>query len=173
LNLYPPLKFDGNEWFCLIMLLFGIVTTFLLPQRFPTIVTVSFFAIGLGIAMYADFHLGIPPRDLYKISDIDQYEWADFILFMIYTPFAYFFAYFLDKWKLSGLYISLYVLSWAIAGTALEGLAVYFHVYQYKGWQLAYSFFFYFAAQIVTLYFYHVVKKIYQQTKQDSGRNWT
>jgi len=173
LNLYPPLKFDGNEWFCLIVLLCGIVTTFLLPKRFPAIVTLSFFAIGLGIAMYVDFHLGIPPRDLYKINDIDQYEWADFLLFMIYTPFAYFFAYFLDKWKLRGLYVSLYVVSWTIAGTALEGLAVYFHVYEYKGWQLAYSFFFYFVAQMVTLYFYHVVKKIYQQTKQDSGRNWT
>ncbi|WP_134682631.1 hypothetical protein [Brevibacillus migulae] len=173
MKLYLPQQFDGNESFCLILLGITAVITFMLPPRFPMIVATAFFSIGLGIAMYVDFHLGIPPIDLYRINDRDQYELFDLILFITYSAYSYIYVYFLDKWKLRGMSISLYVLAWTFAGIVLEAFAVHFHVYTYKGWSLAYSFLFYIAALMVTLYIYFLMKRTYQQTKRDSSKDWT
>lgn len=123
--------------------------------------------------MYVDFHLGIPPVDLYDINDSSQYEWFDLLIFVLYCPFSYFFAYFLDRWRLRGLTITLYVLGWAAAAVSYEAFAAYLHVYDFqKGWNSGYSFVFYLTSQAVTVWFYGMIKRHYNRTKSPSGPEW-
>ncbi|MDF2962518.1 MAG: hypothetical protein K0S39_4253 [Paenibacillus sp.] len=168
-----PQHFDGNEWFSVISMLLICCIVFSLPRRFPAIVTIVFLCLGLGIAMYADFHFGVPPLDFYDINDTQRYELFDLILFVLYSPFAYLFMYFFDKWRPRGLWINVYILAWSAGGTLYEGLAAYLHVYKYKEWKLGYSFFFYLAAQAICLLFYYIIKSIYNRTKHHAGYDWS
>lgn len=171
-NALWPKQFDANEWFIIIGLCIVYFVVIKLPRRFPSIVTFVFFFIGLGIAMYVDFHFGIKPLDMYTMHDADEYEIFDLLTFLLYTPFAYLFVYFYDKWKLRGLAISLYVLAWSVGGVVLEALGLYFHVYNYKGWTLGLSLVFYLTSQSLTVLLYTVIKKYYRRKKKETGYDW-
>jgi hypothetical protein len=168
-----PEHFDANEWFVLFTFCVLVSTLFMLPRRFPRSVSIVFSCIGLGISQYADYILGVPPIDLYDADDTQFSELSDFFLYYLYAPFAYLFLYFFDKWKLRGLLISLYVLLCSAAGAGFEALAVYFHVFKYKGWSIGYSFVFYLFVQSVDVLLYYLIKKKYNQTKRASGPEWT
>lgn len=172
MNMLLPQKFDENEWFLLISLCTVMFVVLLLPRQFPTIVSIVFFALGGGIAMFVDFHLGIPPMDLYDVNDTKHYELFELVAFVLYSPFAYLFAYFLDRWNIRRLFIPLYILAWSVAGTAFEALAAYFHVYKYKGWNLGFSFLFYLTIQFFTFLIYEAIKKKYTQTKCETSQEW-
>ncbi|MFD2446905.1 hypothetical protein ACFSO7_23470 [Bacillus sp. CGMCC 1.16607] len=161
MNKLLPQHFDENEWFLIISLCIVFLFVLFLPRRFPTTLSITFFFIGIGIAMFSDFLLGIPPVNFYDINDSSNYEIFELITFILYSPFAYLFIYFFEKWEVKGLYISLYILVWSIIGTLYEALAVYFHVYKYHGWNFGYSFLFYLASQLITLLIYYFIKKNY------------
>ncbi|MDQ0113729.1 hypothetical protein [Paenibacillus harenae] len=168
-----PESFDANEWFLIISFLVITTVTLMLPRRFPTIISIVFLLIGSGIAMYSDFHFGIPPVDLYDINDSKQYEWFDLVTFVLYSPFSYLFLYVFDRWRLEGLKISLYVLAWSIAAVAFEAFAVRLHVYNFqKGWNSGYSFVFYLASQTFMIWFYYTVKNNYNRTKKETSPDW-
>jgi hypothetical protein len=172
LNKILPIVFDGNEWFIRISFCVIAPIPFILPRRFPTIATIVLMFLAIGIPNYVDFILGVPPLDLYDVNDTNKYELLDMALYYLNAPFAYLFVYFFDKWKISGLRIALYVSVWSIAATAYEALAVYCHVFKYKGWNLAYSFVFYLAIQSFYLLLYYLIKKKYNRTKRDTGPDW-
>lgn len=123
--------------------------------------------------MFVDFHLGIPPRDLYDVNDVPEFELFELMAFLLYCPFAYLFAYLYDRWKIRGLGTTVYVFGWSVLAAVYEGIALYFHVYTYKNWNLGYSFLFYLIVQSLTLFIYHVIKQNYNRTKQATGQEWT
>ena len=172
LNKLLPEHFDANEWFLLISLCTIVTVAVVLPRRFPTIVTIVFLAMGLGISMYVDFLLAPPPLDLYDINDTKYYELFEIPFYYLYAPFAYVFVYFYDKWKVRGLWTVLYVAVWSTASTLFERFADYCHVFKYKGWNLGYSFVFYLAVQSLYLLLYYMVKSSYNRTKREDGPEW-
>lgn len=172
MNKLLPQQFDGNEWFLIISFFFIVSFMISLPRRFPNIVAIVFLFLGLGTPMYVDFILAPPPNDLYDVNDTSYYELFEIAFYYLYPPFAYIFVYFFDKWRVHGLFITVYILVWSMVGTAFEALAVYFHVFKYKGWNLGYSFVFYLAVQSLYILLYHVIKKKYNQTKRATGMNW-
>ncbi|MBB6694862.1 hypothetical protein H7B90_26035 [Cohnella xylanilytica] len=169
MNEFWPRRFDSNEWFVLISLIIVYGVFLALPRRFPRVVALAYCSIGFGISMYWDFHLGIPPADLYDINDSPNYEITDMFLFVLYPPFAYFFVYFMDLWKIRGLGVALYVLACSAGGMAFEALAVYYRVFTYKHWTLGLSFLFYLFAQTVLAFLYLLIERNYGRKKMESG----
>lgn len=163
MNKLLPLHFDSNEWFLTISFCFVALAAMMLPRRFPTIMTVALLSLGFGIAAYFDFYLGVPPLDLYDVNDTPDYELFELFVYALSSPFAYIFVYLFDLWKIRGIWISLYVLVWAAAGAAFEGLAAYMQVFHYKGWTVGYSFVFYLAIQSFLLFLYYLFKVKYDE----------
>jgi hypothetical protein len=146
---------------------------FILPRRFPTIVTIVFSFLAVGIWNYSDFLVGAPPIDLYDANDSSTHELFDIVYYYLNVPFSYIFVYLFDKWKIHGIGIVLYIISWSLVAVAYEGLTVYLHVYKYKGWTLGYSLVYYLAVQSFYLLLYYVIKHKYNQTKRETGPEWT
>ncbi|MFC5452328.1 hypothetical protein [Paenibacillus aestuarii] len=139
--LYLPLKFDANEWFILIAILFVFTTVLLLPKRFSTLFIVFMMLFNVFIGQTVDYLIAVPPYDLYDVNDRPDYELFDFLLyFLLYPPSAYIVLYFYSKWKIKGLYVIAYILGCALLTTGLEWIAHFLHVFTYKGWKLVYSF---------------------------------
>ncbi|WCK55090.1 hypothetical protein PP175_03625 [Aneurinibacillus sp. Ricciae_BoGa-3] len=94
----------------------------------------------MSIAKIIDHAIAVPPLDLYDINDQPKYEFFADVGYLMYTPYAYLAVYLFDKFKPKGLQITLYIFLMAVAGVLFERLAVYFHVFTYKGWTTLYSF---------------------------------
>ncbi|UUZ91989.1 hypothetical protein LJK87_42005 [Paenibacillus sp. P25] len=139
--LYPPVRFDANEWFILAVSLLSWGTLCLLPRRSPA---VTFFVIWLFnglLGFTADFTLGVKPFDLYDFGDRPQFEWFDVVLYFVtYPPAPFLMLYGFDKWRPTGWKLAGRLLLFTAATTALEGATTFaFHVFTYKGWKLWYS----------------------------------
>lgn len=138
--IYPPEKFDGNEWFIIISLLLVLTIALLLPKRFSPMVVVLLVLFNVFLGQTVDSFIGVPPYDLYDVNDRKEYEIFDGILYFFhYPPSAYLVTYFYDKWRIKGLYVIAYIICCALITTGLEWMAVIFHVFNYKGWKLIYS----------------------------------
>lgn len=138
--MYPPEKFDGNEWFILISLTLVLIIALLLPKRFPPVVVVFMMLFNVFIGQTVDYTIAVPPYNLYDVNDISEYEIFDCLLyFLLYPPTAYLVIYFYNKWRIKGLYVIAYILGCALITVGLEWLAVLFHVFKYNGWKLIYS----------------------------------
>ena len=122
--------------------------------------------------MYADFIVGTPPNDFYDVNESESHELLDIALYYLNIPYSYLYIYFFDKWRVRGLKIVYYVLICSVFASLYEALAVYFHVYTYKGWKLAYSFVFYQGIQSLYLLLFYVVKITYNKTKLEHAREW-
>ena len=156
-----PVSFDHNEWFVLISFVINFVLVFLLPRRFPRSVVILIFLFSAVVARLCDHLLAGPNFDFYNLMDTGEYDLFDMFTYFLYMPFAYFFVYYYDKWKLKGYSILVYVVATALAGTAYELLTVYFDVFNYNEWKIYYSFAVYLIIQPLTLLFFEFLKKNY------------
>ncbi|MBB3110601.1 hypothetical protein FHS18_002668 [Paenibacillus phyllosphaerae] len=168
-----PESFDANEWFLIISVVVIASFSLLLPKRFPFIVMLVLYTIGPTIAMNVDFLLGIPPIDVYNINDDGRYELFDLLFYFLYAPFSYLFIYFYDRLRFRGFGTALYVLGCSAAGAAYEWIAVLCHVFQYKGWNLGYSFIVYVSIQAIYLGLAHFFKRAYNASKRDTAKEWS
>ncbi|WP_028608478.1 hypothetical protein [Paenibacillus harenae] len=139
--LYPPTRFDANEWFILIVSVVTWGMFMLLPRRLSY---VSLFIVWLFnglLAFTADFSIGVKPFDLYDFGDRPEFEWFDIILYLFtYPPSQFLMLHFYSKWKPAGWLLFGYLLLFSVVTLALEGIATYwFHVFTYNGWKLYYS----------------------------------
>jgi hypothetical protein len=158
--LYPPVRFDVNEWFIIVISILVWSIIFRLPRRFsPTaILTVCLFNLFLG--QMTDFILGKPPLDYYYYNDIAGYEIFDLILYVFpYTAFAYLIDYIYHWRRFRGWRLVGYVLAGALVTTGIEWVSVrYFHVFTYTGWRLSYSFAVYILVFILNLLVFRFVQ---------------
>lgn len=154
-----PQRFDQNEWFLLICNLLAYFIILLLPRRFPFSITILLLLFGTVAARLSDVLIASPGFDLYNVMDTPKYDFFDLVTYISYAPFAYLFVYYYDKWKVKGYWVIPFLLLCTTGGTLYEWVNKVFHVFTYKGWQLSYSFNYYFATQCVTLLFYHWIKR--------------
>ncbi|MBO7746839.1 hypothetical protein I8J29_21720 [Paenibacillus sp. MWE-103] len=142
--LYPPRRFDANEWFILISIALVLTVCLLLPRRFPAPLTLFVYLFNVYLGKVGDFILALPPLNLYDANDVQKYEWFDMVLyFFLYPPVLYILLNLYDRWKPSGYRRVLYVAGWTLLITGLEWAASKAGVFRYHGWHLYYSVFVY------------------------------
>ncbi|PKR84667.1 hypothetical protein [Heyndrickxia camelliae] len=149
-----PHKFDENEWFVIIGIIISYTIFFLLPKRFPINITILLMMFGSVVARFSDHLLAGPGVDLYNLMDTPNFELFDLILYLFYAPFSYFFVYFFEKFGIKGFGTLFYIIGCTLGGTMVEWLTKQFHVFNYNGWHLAYSFTVYLIIQTLTLFLY-------------------
>ncbi|WP_102348934.1 hypothetical protein [Bacillus sp. Marseille-P3661] len=156
-----PQNFDKNEWFIIIGLLVSYTLILRMPKKLPISITILIMLFSATIARMADHLLAAPNIDLYDITDTGKYELFDFLTYMLYGPFAYLFVYIYVLLSIKGIGNLLYIITWSLLATLFEGITALFDIFNYKNWELSYSFTAYLMIQSYTLLFYKYISKKY------------
>lgn len=164
-----PVEFDQNEWFQIIVLIVTMSLVLFLPKRFPTSMVILMFLFSSTTARMTDHLLATPPLDLYDINDTAKYDLIDLLTYILYAPFAYLFLYFYKKFNLRGYNTFLYIVIWAVGGTAFEWICHQFNIFNYKGWKINYSFGVYLAIQPITILLYRYIKSVHPAFQENDG----
>lgn len=133
--------FNKNEWFVIISLIVGITLVFIYRKRFTLkeVVVYSLYSVFIGMAF--DYTISITPFDFYDVNNSSAYELMDFLTYLMYAPYGYFYIYFYDYFKIKNSLTPVYILLWALLSVAMELIADYMGVFHYKGgYKLYYSF---------------------------------
>jgi uncharacterized membrane protein len=153
-------RFDANEWFVLCFLLAGFLAMAMLPKRFSFTVSAAYFLSGVFIGLFFDHTLSFEPFDFYDVNDRSAFEYMDFLSYVMYGPFSYFFMYLLDVWKIKPAYSLLYVLPWAAFAMGMEWIGVKIGLYHYKnGYTFYYSLPIYILVQSGSLVLFYAIQK--------------
>lgn len=164
--LFPPVKFDGNEWFILVTTVVTITFIAFLPRRFTFLTNLLMWMFIYSFAQFTDFVIGKEPLPLYKPNDLNEYEIFDLILYTVTFPaVVYCYYYFLDKWSLKGKRLAIYIVAWSVFSALFEWVSEkYFKVFTWTGWATFLSHFAYIVIFIlITIVFFFVQK---QQTAE-------
>ncbi|CAG7617817.1 hypothetical protein ACFQI7_02465 [Paenibacillus allorhizosphaerae] len=138
--LYPPERFDVNEWFVLSAVALVFIVSFLLPKRLSAIEITVIAVFSLYLSQTVDSLIAVTPFDFYDVSDSAKYEIMDIVIYyLLYPPVAYIFLHFYDRLQLNTIRLILYVIGWSLLTAFLEWLSVLCHVFTYKGWHIVYS----------------------------------
>jgi hypothetical protein len=169
--LYPPQKFDWNEWFITIILIVNVVLFLLLPKKFPASITIMLLLFGMTQAKTCDFIFD-KLFDLYHTNDLKKYEWFDLLLIGVYPPFSYFYIYIYQTFNFKGISLFIYIVLVGLFSICFEYLAFLVHVFNYTGWKLLYSFPVYLIVLCCTLLFYHLIIVIMERTHPHVRRDY-
>jgi hypothetical protein len=158
--LYPPVRFDSNEWFIIAVT----VTSWsayllLLRPRFPLIILIGLWLFNIYLAQTVDFAIAQgPPIDLYDYNDLPQYEWSDLFMYLFtYPPVTLFIVWGYARFRPRGWWLAAYLVAVALVSTGFEAVAWMCNVYKYKGWTLYYSFFFYIVTTALNIAVYRMI----------------
>ncbi|TLS54201.1 hypothetical protein FE782_02325 [Paenibacillus antri] len=155
------MNWSANEWFVVLVTTAGVLLTWRLPRRFDRSATILFVLFGAYFGVVFDHALAGVPIDFYDINDTKDFEFIDFVTYIMYGPFGYLFLYMYDWLKVPRRFAPFYVLVWTAFGMFLEGVGARFGVFEYKnGYDFDYSSIVYFTLQLLTLALYHYVQSI-------------
>ncbi|KRE55921.1 hypothetical protein ASL11_34885 [Paenibacillus sp. Soil750] len=169
--LYPPERFDINEWFTLISLAVLLTVAILLPKRFSPLSIIVYTVFTVFISQTVDSLIAVKPFDLYDVNDSSKYEVMDIVIYYFnYPPFTYIFLWFYDKWKLKGIYRNLYIIGFSLISVFFEWLAHLCHVFIYKGWKLWYSPFIYIVIFISYIFVFHLTENLLNPNQKKKSK---
>lgn len=154
--------FNLNEWLIIIGFFVGYLTLFILPKRFPLKVTFVFVICGIYSGFFYDHSLSVEPVDFYDVNDRSQYQFIDFISYLMYGPWSYLFFYLWDCIQFKFRFATIYIFVWGVISLGLEKVAVLCGVYHYKnGYELSTSFPIYLLTFSIwsVLYYYFKIKQ--------------
>lgn len=135
--LYPPIKFNENEWFILIAIAIILFLLFIMPKRIPFAHAVSYWVFNLYLALTIDYCALLLPIHLYFSNDRDKYEIFDFLLYyFLYPGSMYLFISGLATWQFLRKHGFYYVCCAAIVTTVLEKIAHFMKVFTYIHWSI-------------------------------------
>ena len=131
----------------------------ILPKlELPLLLIFSVFGIAVG--MFFDHTISLDPFNFYDVNDRSSYQIIDFISYVMFAPFAYFFVYLYKKLNIKGYGNIVYIVLWSFFSVGFELLANRLGVYHYKhGYRLLFSFPIYVCIQSSLVIFYHLVMK--------------
>ncbi len=160
--LYPPLKFDENEIFIIILLVFTYILLFAIPRHLNRLEILLIWTLNVYLVFTADMSLAVPPADLYDTMDIPEHEIFDFIIFFFgYFPIAYFAMNYFKARTFSFKQIILFIVVCALLTTMLEWVAVKLNVFTFKGWKSYLSFLIYLVVySLNVLLFLYIKRKV-------------
>jgi hypothetical protein len=156
MTVYYDNRFNQNEWFIIVLIIIMYTIVFLLPKRFPVLISAIFLLYGIFIGFLLDKSISEPPFDYYDVNDNSLFELFDFLSYIMYGPFSYLIAYFFDRFKLKKQHILFYLVLWSSIAFLFEWIGIKFGVYHYeKGWRLEFSFPSYLAINSILLTLYY------------------
>jgi hypothetical protein len=158
--LYPPVRFDLNEWFIITITVIGwSVYLLLLRDRFPLIILIGLWLFNFYLAQTIDFAIAQgPPIDLYDYNDLPQYEWSDLFMYLFTYPTATFFIVWgYIRFRPRGWWFAAFLVANALMSVSLEAVAWICYVYHYRGWTLFYSFLFYIVTTAMNIAVYRLI----------------
>lgn len=160
-------KFNGNEIFDLTLLAFYILV-FMLPKRFPKLISLMFILFGIAAGRLGDQLIGTPALDFYDINDSRNIELFDIILYLSYGSFSYIIIYIFDKLKFEKKNLIFYILLWSFTSIGFEWLGSKLGVFHYKnGYKLIFSFPIYLTTYSILFVFYY---RVFKRTEAKSNR---
>ncbi|KAA0544599.1 hypothetical protein FZW96_19510 [Bacillus sp. BGMRC 2118] len=152
-----PTKFDHNEWFLLLALFISFSIILFIPKRIPVSISILIMLFSIVVARLTDHILSAPRTELYQIMDTEKYELFDLLLYFLYAPFAYIFVYVYYRLNIKGMKILFYIIVCSTFGTLFEWITVEFRIFDYKSWNLQYSFSIYLVSQACTLLLFMIL----------------
>jgi hypothetical protein len=152
-----------NEWFVILSILIFYPLFILLKGKFPVSMIIMISLFSATMARIADYVLAGPRLDLYDLMNSGNYDLFDFIMYLLYMPFAYTFLYIYEKLNIKGIYVLLYIVVCSIFGVVFEWITVLLGVFTFKEWKSIYSFPVYLFIQSLTILYYRFLKQFYKK----------
>lgn len=152
--------FNQNEWFIIGSLIVLHTAFWLVPKIFSKLETIAYYLFGVNTVLFFDHTISVKPWDFYDVNDRSAYQFMDFLSYVSYGPYSYFFIYIYEKCKVSGLKTIPYLLIWSAFSMLMEWMGVQIGMMHYdKGYEMKWSFPIYLFVQSMLLVFHHLVKK--------------
>jgi hypothetical protein len=148
-----------NELFVVLSFITAMLLIKKLPSlKLPISLVILICLFSANLARIPDSMLAAPSLDLYDIMFSEKFNLFDFFTYLLYCPFGYLFVYFYEKGNFKGYRIIWYILLTSCGGTLYEWIAHLFGVFEYKKWDIRFSFAVYLFVQPLTLLFYEWIK---------------
>jgi len=150
--------FNENEWFVIASILVMNLAIWLAPKIFSKLEAIGYYIFGIYIGLFYDHTISIKPWDFYDVNDSSSYQFIDFLSYIMYGPYGYFFVYFYVKWNIRGQKTIPYILVWSSFSVLMEWIGVKVGLFHYdKGYRMYWSFPIYLLSQTMMIFFYHLV----------------
>ncbi len=158
--LYPPEKFDENEIFVIILLVFVWILLFVIPRHLSALEIFLIWTLNVYFVFTADMSLAVPPAELYETMDLPEHEIFDFLIFFFgYFPFAYFAINYFKPRAFSVKQTVLFIIVCALLTTMLEWIALKLNVFTFTGWKIYLSFFVYIIVYSLNVLLFLYIKR--------------
>ncbi|HAQ07809.1 MAG TPA: hypothetical protein DCR24_09900 [Bacillus bacterium] len=152
--------FNENEWFIIGTLLVLHLALWLAPRIFSKLEAIGYYFFGVNTVLFFDHTISVKPWDFYDVNDNSSFQFTDFISYITYGPYSYFFVYFYVKLRISGIRTIFYIVIWSAFSLLMEWIGVKIGMLHYdKGYKMYWSFPIYLGVQSMLVIFYHLVKK--------------
>jgi hypothetical protein len=153
-------SFDANEWFIIGSLIALHTALWLAPKVFSKLETMGYYFFGVNIVLFFDHTISVKPWDFYDVNDSSSFQLMDFLSYLSYGPYSYFFIYLYVKLRISGIWTVLYIVFWSAFSVVMEWIGVQLGMMHYdKGYEMKWSFPIYLSVQGMLLIYYHLLKK--------------
>ncbi len=158
--------FNANEWFVILSVIVTNLVIWFVPKIFSKLESIGYYIFGIYIGLFFDHTISIKPWDFYDVNDKSAYEFIDFLSYIMYGPFAYFFLYFYVRWNITRMKIIPYIFVWSAFSLLMEWMGVKIGLFHYdKGYKMYWSFPIYLFSQSLLIVFYHLcVKRVHEIT---------
>lgn len=151
-------SFDANEWFVICSFLVFTCLIFILPKLFTLLESIAYYNFGILFGMFYDHTISVPPWDFYDVNDISSYQAIDFLSYVMYGPYSFFFLYIYKKLQLKGGYNIIYIIIWTSLALLMEWVGLRIELFHYnKGYKFYWSIPIYLIVQTIQLILYHLI----------------
>jgi hypothetical protein len=148
--------FNLNEWIVIILLIIGIALVWRCRKRFSVIDLLIYVLYSVFVSIQLDHAISIEPFDYYDVHDSSSYQLIDFLTYLMYGPFGFFYIYIYDYFKIKFAYAPIYILLWSIVSVITELLFNNVGVFHYKnGYKIYYSFLIYLIIFSIFIFLYN------------------
>jgi hypothetical protein len=132
--------FNQNEWVVIILAIIGLTLFWRHRKRFPMKEALIYLLYSIFISIVLDHTISIEPFDFYDVHDSSSYQFIDFLTYVMYGPFGYFYIFIYDYFKIKSSFAPIYILFYSLISMVFEFVFVYIGVFHYKnGYKLYYS----------------------------------
>ena len=163
--------FNENELFVLCSILVMNLAIWFAPKIFTKLEAIGYYIFGIYIGLFYDHTISIKPWDFYDVNDNSSYQFIDFLSYIMYGPYSYFFVYFFVKLKIKGLRTILYILIWSSLSLLLEWVGLKVGLFHFdKGYRMYWSFPIYLLSQSMMIIYYHLVLRNQKPEPEITGK---
>jgi hypothetical protein len=151
--------FNWNEWFILVSLAGLSLLVWITPKIFSWAEGTVHYLYGIYTGMFFDHTISVRPWDFYDVNDNSDYQFIDFLGYVMYGPYSYFFIYLYVKLGIKGYMNIVYIIIWTCFSLLMEWAAVKLGMFHYdKGYKMYWSVPAYLLVQSGQIVFYHLLK---------------